>query len=205
VIAGAYYARIVGSWLTLPSDNLFAYAVNPVPTSTGQDTTFAIAVANALANHWPTFAFSVMSSDYEATEATCYPLGSPLVPAQAASMVAPGSAGAPLTSGSTAILVNHATIRRGRGSQSRSYLSPVPNIYVSPDGLTIPSADLAAIQTHWNNFEAAVLTDLNAIDPLYTWRRVQVSKIPPGAVFNIVASNVEPKLSTQRRRTRRNG
>jgi hypothetical protein len=113
-----------------------------------------------------------------------------------------------LTSFSTAALVRHTVTRRGRGSQSRSALSPLTVNHVDPTGILLPSGFQAILTANWGTFIASVLSSLDAGGP-GTFSYVQLGRgtalHPTPATYPITGSVAEPLLSTQRRRVRRNG
>jgi hypothetical protein len=202
-LPGVHYGRVVGTWEGLPSTNILSFQVSPAAVLQPDDTADAAAVALALATHWPTFVAAVFPAQYTASEAVVYPLGHPTAPAVTHAMAAAGIPGTTPSTGHTAALVKHTVYRRGKGSQSRTFLTPVNSVVVTADGLSLTAGAVAGIALDWNNMLLAILNDLNAYRP--GWTYVQVSKKGTGASYPITGSNVEVPLSTQRRRVRRSG
>ena len=203
VLAGVHLASIEGGFEGLPSTNTFCFSVLDAATTETVDQADALAVSTALAAHWPAFATSAMPATYSATAAGTYCLGHPLVPRQIVAMVAPGGAGITSAPGQVAYLIKHDVSRRGKGSQSRSFMSPVSNFAINPDGLNLNVAEQSSYESAFNTFMNAVTTDLAVYRSAWTF--VQLSKKGAGATYPILASQVELRLATQRRRIRRSG
>lgn len=203
VLPGTYLARIMGSFNNLPSTNLFCFETTPPAASGPADAAVANSVSTAIAAHWPAFAAAAMPAAYTANEVSTYPLNSPLEPAQVATMTAAGVGTGQLAPATTAIEIRHTVNRRGKGSQSRTFLTPMQVVDVEADGKTLAPSRQNTIESAFVTFISSVLTDLQAGGGV--WLYTQLSKIPPGRTFNITSSVVEPLLTTQRRRARRNG
>jgi hypothetical protein len=159
-------------------------------------------VSAIVGGHWATLVNGEFANQYVGADVSTYALGSPLVPAAVVPYTAVGSqagAMAPLT---TAIVVKRTVSRRGKGSQSRSFITPVPNEYVNGDGKTLNNTYLGTLQSAFGTYVAGTLLALATAVP-GTWSTVQLSKLGAGATFQILGSTVESQLSTQRRRARR--
>jgi hypothetical protein len=202
VLAGVYYARIVGSMSTGQISNLFTFVKDGVPLGDASDITNAQQVSVALAARWPTIPALALADEYAGVAVETYPLGSPLIPKQISPLTAPGGNAGNVAPVSTAIVVRHDVIRRGRGSQSRSYLSPVTSAIFTADGTQINSSLVTSLSTAFQLFLADVVDDLAIASP-GTWSYQQLSKHPTPRTFRIDSSEAEAFLSTQRRRARR--
>jgi len=202
VLPGVYYARVHGTFEGLPSTNILSFKLTPAPGSLLEDSNNADIVATRIATNWVSFATSAYSTSYTAGEVTCYPLGSPTLPAAVATMSAAGGFSAPLIATSTAALISHKVIRRGRGSQGRTFITPLENSLITADGKSLTNTYQGLLQTAWDTFISTTISDIGAATGdavLYG----QVSKKGAGAFYPIVGSTVESTLSTQRRRARR--
>lgn len=204
VLPGVYLARVIGSWEGLPSTNLFCLKNVPPVASGSPDVAAAQAVAFAISVDWAPFAAAAFPPQYVATEVSCYPLNTPTAPAQVVSFSAPGENGTEPAVVSTSVLIKHVVDRRGRGSQGRTFLSPVPSGSVTADGKSVVETTRTLIETQFGVFTAGVVSALSAM-PGGAWSFDQLSKVGTGASYPILSSTVEGALSTQRRRVRRNG
>lgn len=202
-VAGGYLARIVGTWEGLPADNLFAFHLVPAPATGATDVAAAQSISDAVAAHWNAFAAANLHNSYRASEATCYPLHTPTHPATVSPSTAAGGLSGDVSSAPLSILVNHAVVRRGRGSQSRSFVQPFTAAAIQTDGRSLIDSFRDSTTANWNTFITAVITDVELATGA-TCIYSQLSKIPPGAMFAVQSSNAESRLSTQRRRARRN-
>jgi hypothetical protein len=202
VIPGVYYSRVRGTIDGSDINNIFAWQVVPAPAAGAADAAAAMTVSLTVGAQWKTFVDGNMSVKYVGADVSTYALGSPIEPAAVAPYTAVGNqagAMAPLTS---AIVVRRTVSRRGKGSQSRSYLTPVPNEYVNADGKTLNATFLAQIDPAFTAFTGDTLLALATASP-GTWTQVQVSKLGTGATYKIINNTVEGTLSSQRRRARR--
>jgi hypothetical protein len=207
IIAGAYLARVVGSWQGLPSSNLFCFQASGVPLGSPLDAANAQFVSTTVAGNWNALSNVVFHTSYTATEVSTYALGSPLVPAQVAPTTAAGAATGLVAQASTAAFVKHTVQRRGRGSQSGTYFTPIAMSAITADGESLVGAAATALTTEYNLFIANVLAVLNGGSGGSPWTFVQMSKfhnkVPTPATYLITNSTADSRLSTQRRRTRR--
>jgi hypothetical protein len=213
VLAGTYLARVHGEWEGLPSTNTFCITRDGVPLDDPGDAANALNVATSIQQNWVAFAFAAFPTQYEAAFTTCYALGSPLVPQQVYALPAPGTRTGNPTASSTSALIAHQVDRRGRGSQSRSFLSPVSVDDISTDGKSLTDPFHTNLHSVFDTFKSSTLSELQLRPPGSNWHYVQLSNprprvgFPPPVprTFPILGSTVELPLSTQRRRTRRNG
>jgi hypothetical protein len=154
-------------------------------------------VATTVIGSWIAHMCPILPDAYTTVEAVFYPLGHPLLPAEVVVDLTPGAVAGNLAPIKTAILVHESVHRRGRGSQSRSFLGPVPRDFVDATGQVFTNS--AVWETHWNDFNASVKTVLDGLG-LGVWTRKQLSKKGTGATYDIVSSAVSSVFSTQRRR-----
>lgn len=201
-VAGGYLARVVASWETLPSDNLFCFRLVPAPASGSADIAAAQAVGDAIAARWNAFTNAVMHNSYVATEVQTYPLHTPSHPAVLSATTALGGQPGDPSAAPLAVLIKHEVVRRGRGSQGRTFCQPFPQSGIAVDGRVLTTAFANSITAAWNTFVTDVCSDVaTAVGATCTF--AQLSKIPPGAMYGVNASITELKVSTQRRRAQR--
>lgn len=201
-VAGGYLSRVAATWEGLPSDNLFAWELLPAPATGSADISAAGDINTAIAAHWPAFAVAFSQNSYATSEVSTYPLHTPTHPAVVLPFVATGTVSGDPSPAPVAALIKHTVVRRGRGSQGRTFLSPFPLNEITADGKSLSSAYIAAVDTAFTTFINAVETDVATATGSACFYS-QLSKIPPGKLYAIDSSSVEAALSTQRRRTRR--
>lgn len=201
-VAGGYLARIIATWETLPTDNVFCFRLVPAPATGGADVIAAQAVGDAVALHWNAVAAATLHNSYVATEVQTYPLHSPGHPAVLSTTTAAGGQPGDPSAAPLALLLRHEVVRRGRGSQGKNFLQPFPQSALDADGRTVSAAFANSVTAAWNAFVTAVSADV-ATATGATCTFAQLSKIPPGAMYGVNASLCERLVSTQRRRARR--
>jgi len=200
-ITGGYLARIIGSWEGLTCDNTFGWRVVPAPASGSADVAAAQALGDAMATRWNAFAAASLHNSYRATEVQVYPLHTPTHPATSSPATSAGALSGDPSAAPLAMLIKHDVVRRGRGSQSHSYVQPFTAAAIDGTGKALINSFRDSITANWNAFIADVVTDAGtaigaAVLP------VQISKIPPGTPYAISSSECLSRLSTQRRRAR---
>lgn len=202
VLAGVYYARIEGQIEGEPCGNTLAFEKIPNSITDPSDAASALLVAQALAVEWPIFAGVVMNEGYVANLVSVYPLGSPLVPAQEAGMIAIGGVTGPLAGLKLAKLVSKRTAKRGRGSTGHSYIGAVTASEVDAGGIIMTSAAYTALDTAYQALIDNTIGYLIAHGDAPTWREVTVSKVGVGNAYQVTNNSAQHTLSTQRKRVR---
>ena len=207
-LPGVYYCRITGEYGGRPNGQVFTFQTDSPPTVGPADSVAAGFVGVTLNAKWDNFAAVEHVVGYTGLQVQVYPLHSPLEPAFTVASGAAGGATGAIAPLQVARVVRHNVSRRGRGSQSRSYLSPVIASIVEADGITITPSFVSTLTAHWDTLIGDTLTALNA-GGLGSWSYVQLGKgttlHPTPGTYAITSSEAEPLLSTIRRRTRRNG
>lgn len=207
-LPGVYYCIVEGEFGARRNGQIFTFKTDsPVAPGAG-DAAIANSVAIHVANAWSAFTTVEVMAGYTGTDIKCYPLHSPTLPAAVVPNLATGGVAGAILPTSVARVVRHNVQRRGRGSQSRTYLSPVAQAVMEPDGITITPTFVTALSGHFATFLSTVLAALNG-DGTGSWSYVQLGKgsklSPVPATYAIVGSQAEPLLSNIRRRTGRNG
>jgi hypothetical protein len=197
VIGGVYMSIVHGTADSVPVSNIFVWQKAGVPTGDPADTANAQAVSNEVSNHWPGVQ-QYLHQVYVPTETATYALGSPLVPAQIAPITPAAGDLGPEHFKQIAALVKHTVIRRGKGSQSRTFLSPLSSADITINGDQVTTTWRGNVQVAFDSFVAATISGLAVTSP-GTWTYVQLSK-KLSRTFPIAASLVETKVSSQRRR-----
>lgn len=213
-LPGVYYSTINALWEGLPSNNVFSFQVTPAPATGTADVLAANAVAAAIGLNWPAFALIAFHISYLAEKVVTYPLHTPIHPSVEYAFAAPGGKDETIAPGMVAAVISHHVIRRGKGSQTRTYLSPLGNGIIDSTGKEIIEAYRSDLKTAFDTFIAAVATFVADAVVGATVEFVSMSKgtdsgTPPvvvaPAAYQISGSDPELLLSTQRRRMRRNG
>jgi hypothetical protein len=201
VLPGVYYARVRGEFGGKPSSNVFAFKLDGSPPDEGTDATNAEQVAIALSDNWGFLANAVYNVSYSAIDVQVYPLGHATLPAASQPVVGTGGNGSTQAPSAVALLIKHDVVRRGRGSQSRSFFTPITAPDIEGDGITITPTFVTAVQAAWDTFITSVIADLAAATLVMDY--VQLSKLGAGATYAISRSQVETEVSTQRARAQR--
>lgn len=200
-LPGVYYAIAQGSWNGLPSGNIFAFKNASLIGTAPDGTLGANVVATALASTLDLLYGPVCHNSFAASGVRVYPLVNPLLPAVFEPVVAPGTITGQVSPAPLALVIKHNVSRRGRGSQSRSFLSPFSMNWMHSDGKSIETGNADIGTAAWTTFLAAALANM---ETGYTgWEFVQLSKKGAGATYPITESVMDIEVSTQRRRARR--
>lgn len=202
VVEGAYYAIIHGTNNGLPNGTTLAFGQFPSAATGAADVAVAQDIGDAIANAWVGWASDVLVDDYDAPSVSVYPLFTPLSPATISISTATGGQTGPPANMSTAALIKHSVYRRGRGSQSRTFLSHFKQDWIDSDGEALGTTPRGTIQASWNTFIAAVPT-LAATAGSAGVFFGQLSRKDPGHLYPVIGSTVEVALSTQRSRSTR--
>lgn len=204
-LLGVYYSIVEGAGLGHPSNNIFTFRVDPGPATGAADIAAGLVVATAIHDHWPTFATAAYPQAYEGTAVKTYALHTPLAPAHVLDMLAPGSIIGATAAVMVGACIKHNVVRRGKGSQSRTTISPLSESSVDSPATSITDSYqtflTAAFIAFINSVETDVGTALSA-----SCSYVQLSKGTPSlspATYVIASSAAEKKLTTQRRRAQR--
>jgi len=203
VVAGCYYGTLQGEFLSLPAGNIFTFlSPETLIDQPGQEAR-ALQIAHSLANQYGTHMIPFLHNSYAGSTARVYPLQYPTSPAQEFHATNSGAASGTLSSVTRALLVKHEVRRRGRGSQGRSYLAPMPDIGLGTTARTFSSAFVADVTAAYNAFILGVLTDYSTAFTGESISYVQLSRLGAGATYPVIDSAGELAVASQRRRARR--
>lgn len=199
-IPGAYYGFVQATCNGRLIHNVLCFQTDTPPATTTLDAAASGVVATAVASNWGTLATD-LSVDYTATEAVFYPLGHPTLPAFVSTFSASGATSGAAAPAQTCALIHHQIYRRGKGTQSRTYIGGLPASGIDAAGQNLTTTLRANLQSDWAIMMNAILTTLNG-SAYGTFDYVQLSKKGTGATYPVVSTNVELPLATQRRRVR---
>jgi hypothetical protein len=205
-LPGVYYGKVeqIADGV-YPINNTFAWQTDVIPGTAVADEFNATTLAGVLATEWGIHMLPVMPSQSALIGASIYPLGHPTSPASFVPIAGVGGLSTTIAPLKMAVLISEKVHRRGKGTQSRSYISCLSRDFIAGDGVHWTA--VASMQTAWDAFNAAVKSDMDG-HGLGVWTRVQMSKgdadnlplpTPPGT-YPITSSTVKPLLTTQRRR-----
>jgi hypothetical protein len=203
VLPGVYYCHLTGTYEGLPTGNIFTFKATVAPTDPVTDGDYAQAIANSLPVQWAATVAPGLPDVISGYTAKVYPLGSPTLPARLATTAGGGAVSGPVAPVSAAIVIRHTVLRRGRGSQSHSAISPIAAASVTSDGKSISSGNVTFFTTEFNNFIGGVQADFVSFTGGAGIDYVQLSKKGTGATYPITSSAAESLLGTERSRTPR--
>lgn len=197
-LPGVYYCIVRGTADARPISNIFVFQTDTPPSTPAADAALSSDVATAVAAHWPGVAADLHVS-YTGVEVACYPLGHPTLPAFLSSFTGNGVIAGATGLKQVAALVHHTVYRRGKGSQSRTFLSPLSINSLDSTGEQLTSSEHGNLQTDFGTFITGVLAALNALSAgFFTY--VQLSKKGAGTTYPIVNSTVDILVASQDRR-----
>jgi hypothetical protein len=171
-----------------------------VPLGDPTDLANAALVSSVVASNWPAMLI-YLHPVYTLEEVKVYPLGSPLVPAQITALAGNGGSLGPEHFKQISALIKHVVIRRGKGSQSHTFLSPLSGSDITANGDEVTTSYVTNGTLAFDGFIQNCLIDLATAKP-GTWTYVQVSP-KHSTTFDIASSAVEPKVASSRRRNPR--
>lgn len=202
-IAGAYYVRVEGQADSKPVSNVLTFLRQARPTPDPDDFAAATQLATEVTSFWPQLASDALHTVYTGNEVVVYALNSPLMPAIRTPLVAPGGRIGPMSFIQVAGIVKHVVSRRGKGSQSRTFLSPLSDSDITVNGDQVSSGWTSRVNADWAALIGGTISAMNSAFP-GPWSYVQLSKQTfagvYGRTFQITASGAETLISSQRRR-----
>ena len=202
-LPGVYYGRVTAHYLGLPTGNIFTFKSDAAPVDITQDKDFADVIATALAHQWNLTVGRLLPVDVHGWDSKVYPLGHATLPASVSHSDGTGGTTGQVAAVSTAAVIKNAVLRRGRGSQSHSLISPLSRTYMTDDGTALTGAHQTDLTNAFQAFLAAVEADFTAAFPTHSISYVQLSKKGTGATYTITSSVSEALLGTARARTPR--
>jgi hypothetical protein len=203
VLPGVFYGTLRGTYDGLPSGNVFCFKSSNETMSSDVATASALQVASALTTAWDAHIIALLPSIYLGEVASIYPLQYPLVPAQENTASSTGGASGTVSSMTRVAVIKHNVLRRGRGSQGHTYVSPISDLGMNPDARHLSVAHRDDWQAAYAAFIADVIGIYEAFAPSEILSYRQLSKKGTGATYPIINSQVELAIGSQRRRGRR--
>jgi hypothetical protein len=203
VLPGVYYGHLTATYLGLPTGNIFTWKADAPPASSSLDSTWAQAIATSMADQWNLQMSALLPAGVHGWTAKVYPLGHPTLPAAEATSTGTGGASGTVGPVSCAYVIRNRVLRRGRGSQSHSLISPVLDNFLTSDGISVTGAAQTSLTNAYQAFVAAVEADFAAAITGHEIVHVQLSKKGAGTTYDIIGSECEALLGTARARTPR--
>ena len=203
VLPGVYYCHLTGTNAGLPTGNVFTFLASVPPVDAVVDQAWAQEIANDIPLEWSTTVGPAYPNDVAGWDCRVYALGHPVLPAVFGHTTGGGADTGLLAPVSAAGIIRHSVMRRGRGSQSHSAISPLPQGAISDDGRSLTDGFRVALGEEFNNFIEAVIADFSAFTGGAAISYVQLSKLGSGATYPITSSSAETLLGTERSRTPR--
>jgi len=203
VLAGVYYCHLTATYEGLPTGNIFTFQAAIAPSSSSVDQAYAQTIADSLCVQWGTTVAPGLPDVVVGYDSKVYPLGHPLLPAVTGHAAGGGAVSGPVAPVSAALVIRHTVMRRGRGSQSHSAISPLAAASITSDGKSPTSGNITFFTTEFLNFIGQVQADFLAAYAANSIDYVQLSKKGSGATYPITSSAAESLLGTERSRTPR--
>lgn len=203
VINGVYYAYLHGTTGGLTTGNIYAWKCSLPPTTITEDQGNAQIIADALPAEWATTVAPLYPNDTTGWDSRVYALGHPTLPAALGHTSHSGSGGVAMAAFPTAAIIRHNVVRRGRGSQSHTSISPVVQTNIANDGQHLIDSFRLGLTTEFENFIGQVQANFAAASGGPTIDYVQLSKKGAGATYVISSSFAEPLVGSERSRTLR--
>jgi hypothetical protein len=202
-IEGAYYAHLQMVYNSLPSGNIFTWSAGPGVVTPEEDYALALDIATYMAASWLDTLMPLYPDSVHGQRVRVYALGHPLVPAAEAPLVGTGGTASTMAPVSAAAVIKHTVVRRGRGSQSHSAISPLATSKITGDGTSLTDAAQLSFSEEFGDFIGEVQAAWIAAHPEEALAYVQLSKKGAGAIYPITGSACEKLLGTERSRTPR--
>jgi len=203
VIPGAYHGTLSGEFEGLPAGNVFNFLSSNTTADQPNAEARALTIATLLANSWGTHMMSPLHNSYSGSTARVYALQYPTSPAQEFHATNSGGAIGTLYNVSSCVLIKHVVRRRGKGSQGRTYISPLTQSQTDSDARTLTDGAVADFTTRFNAFIDEVITTYGGDYPSESLKYVELSRVGTGATYDILSSTAEKGIASQRRRARR--
>lgn len=203
VLPNVYYSYMYGSYLGRRVGSVFCFKSALAVTSSGQDLSNAAAVATAVGTSWATNMRPRYPSVYGDMAVKVYPLGHNTLPAVTQAVSGTGVSGADVAAFPTAAVIKHSVLRRGKGSQSHTLISPIFDDQVDSTGENLTDTARSGLQDDFDAFIADAISAYASAVSGDSIVYVQLSKKGSGATYAITGSTVESLLGSARARSQR--
>lgn len=202
-LPGVYYGYLWMLHNGLKCGSTFTFKTAAGAGSTADAAFNAQVIADSLAAQWSSIMVPHYPNSVTGTNSRVYPLQYPALPAAFGFSAHTGSGGIDEAPPAVAAVLRHFVVRRGRGSQGHTAMSPLLIADLSPDRSSVTAAFITNRTNDFQDFIGAVQADFTATGIGGDLEFVQLSKKGAGATYTISGSVVEPLLGTERSRTLR--
>lgn len=203
VLPGVYYGYLHGKTGGLTTGMIFTFKVGNPPADSATDSFYAQTIADSMPHQWNLTVGPTYPNATTGWDSKVYPLGHPLTPPAVGHETGAGAGGVNTAAYPTAIVIRHVVDRRGRGSQSRTSISPVVQTNIDGTGQNVIPGFITGLTDEFENFIAGVQADFATAVPDATLDYVQLSRKGAGATYPILRSFVEQVVGSERSRTLR--
>jgi hypothetical protein len=202
-LPAVYYGYL---WMTYQGNrcgSVFTWLCDAAPVNAADDLQNAQWVADSMVSSWNTNMLPRYPSLLTGTDARVYALGHPVMPAALSHTAGTGAAGGDVAPVASAAVIRHTVLRRGRGSQSHTQISPLLVAEIETLGESVKPAFITNMNTDFGNFIGDTQAAFATASGGPTISYVQLSKKGAGATYPITNSFTEALLGTERSRTSR--
>lgn len=202
-LPAVYYGQVWGTYNGRRTGVVVTLKATVSATTAAADLTRCGVIAQALTDGWNTTIGPMLPNAVLGWDSRVYGLEFPTNPAALAHTSGHGAGGVNAEPTVVTAVIRHTVLRRGRGSQSHSSISPLIAGTVEVDGETITPGPVAAFTTEWGNFIGGIQAATAAAAVPFNVDYVQLSKKGVGATYPITGSFCDVIPGTERSRTAR--
>jgi hypothetical protein len=202
-LPGVYYGYVWMTYIGRKTGSVFTFKAQIPPTDSANDALYAQYVADGLVSSWNTNMLPRYPNAVEGTDSRVYPLGHPTLPPAFSHASAAGAGGVSAAAAPAAAVIKHSVMRRGRGSQSHTAISPLQPSELTIDGTSVTDAFITNVNSDFGDFIAGVQSAFETATGGALIDYVQLSRKGAGATYPITGSFVEKLVGTERSRTAR--
>jgi len=202
-LPAVYYGQVWGTYQGRRTGVVVTLKANTSSATAAGDLVRCQVVAQALTDGWNTTIGPMLPNDVTGWDSRVYGLEFPTNPAAIAHTAGHGAGGVSAEPTVVTAVIRHTVLRRGRGSQSHSSISPLIAGTISSDGETVTAGPVAAFTTEWGNFIGGIQAATAAAATPFTVNYVQLSRKGVGATYPITSSFCDVLPGTERSRTAR--
>lgn len=203
VLPGVYYGYVWGKMGALTVGNVACFKAVVPATTAANDLVRCQVIADAMPLVWTTTLGPLQASSLTGYDSRVYGLQFPVNPAAFGHHTGAGGNAGQRIAVSTAAVIKHNVLRRGRGSQSHSAFSPLTIGEITEDGQSLSGGMVTGLTEEWENWIAGIQAAALAAPDAFVIEYVQLSRKGAGATYPIISTAAESLLGTERSRTAR--